>query len=204
MPDQLWVSDLTSLSSWQGPRHALSDQGRSHGSIHVALVIDVLARKIVGGRVSTSMATGFVLDALNQAICRRAPSEAGKLVHHGDRGSQHLSIPYTERLAEAGIDTSAGSVGGSHGNALAESIIGLFRTEVIKFLGPWKSVGQVAWETLKRIDWHHTTGLHRAIVCVTPNEAEGAVHASLNADEKAASSMKQKRSGKPGAVHSGH
>ena len=123
MPNQLWVSHFTSLSSWQGPRHALSDQGRSHGSIHVALVIDVLARKIVGGRVSTSMATGFVLDALNQAICRRAPSEAGKLVHHGDRRSQHLSIRYTERLAEAGIDTSVGSVGDSHDNALAESII---------------------------------------------------------------------------------
>ena len=75
----------------------------------------------------------------------------------------------------------------------------MFRTEVIKFLGPWKSVGQVAWETLKRVDWHHTTGLHRAIGCVTPEETEGAVHASLNADGKAASSMKQKPSGKPGA-----
>lgn len=123
MPNQLWVSDFTYVSSWQSmvyvaPRHGLSDQWRSHGSI-----IDVFARKIVGWRVSTSMTTGFVLDALNQAICQRAPSEAGKLIHHSDRGSQYLSIRYTERLAEAGIDTSVGSVGDSYDNALAESII---------------------------------------------------------------------------------
>mgnify|MGYP001828430155 FL=1 len=130
MPNQLWVSDFTYVSSWQG-------------TVYVAFVIDVFARKIVGWRVSTSMTTGFVLDALNQAICQRAPSEAGGLIHHSDRGSQYLSIKYTERLADAGIDTSVGSVGDSYDNALAESIIGLFKTEVIKFLGPWKSVGQV-------------------------------------------------------------
>ncbi len=173
MPNQLWVSDFTYVSSWQG-------------MVYVAFVIDVFARKIVGWRVSTSMTTGFVLDALNQAICQRAPSEPDKLIHHSDRGSQYLSIRYTERLAEAGIDTSVGSVGDSYDNALAESIIGLFKTEVIKFLGPWKSVGQVEWETLKWVDWYNNTRLHSAIGYVTPNEAEETFYASLNADEKAA------------------
>ena len=173
MPNQLWVSDFTYISSWQG-------------MVYVAFVIDVFARKIVGWRVSTSMTTGFVLDALNQAICQRTPAEAGKLIHHSDRGSQYLSIRYTERLAEAGIDTSVGSVGDSYDNALAESIIGLFKTEVIKFLGPWKSVGQVEWETLKWVDWYNNTRLHSAIGYVTPNEAEEVFHASLNAAGKAA------------------
>lgn len=173
MPNRLWVSDFTYVSSWQG-------------MVYVAFVIDVFARKIVGWRVSTSMTTGFVLDALNQAICQRAPSEADNLVHHSDRGSQYLSIKYTERLAEAGIDTSVGSVGDSYDNALAESIIGLFKTEVIKFLGPWKAVGQVEWETLKWVDWYNKARLHSAIGYVTPNEAEEAFYASLNSEEKAA------------------
>lgn len=173
MPNQLWVSDFTYVSSWQG-------------MVYVAFVIDVFARKIVGWRVSTSMTTGFVLDALNQAICQRAPSEADKLIHHSDRGSQYLSIRYTERLAEAGIDTSVGSVGDSYDNALAESTIGLFKTEVIKFLGPWKTVGQVEWETLKWVDWYNKSRLHSAIGYVTPNEAEEAFYASLNTGEKAA------------------
>ena len=173
MPNQLWVSDFTYVSSWQG-------------MVYVAFIIDVFARKIVGWRVSTSMTTGFVLDALNQAICQRAPSEADKLIHHSDRGSQYLSIRYTERLAEAGIDTSVGSVGDSYDNALAESIIGLFKTEVINFLGPWKSVGQVEWETLKWVDWYNNTRLHSAIGYVTPNEAEEAFYAALNNVEKAA------------------
>ena len=173
MPNQLWVSDFTYVSSWQG-------------MVYVAFVIDVFARRIVGWRVSTSMTTGFVLDALNQAICQRAPSEVDKLIHHSDRGSQYLSIRYTERLAEADIDTSVGSVGDSYDNALAESIIGLFKTEVIKFLGPWKSVGQVEWETLKWVDWYNNTRLHSAIGYVTPREAEEAFYANLNAAEKAA------------------
>lgn len=173
MPNQLWVSDFTYVSSWQG-------------MVYVAFIIDVFARKIVGWRVSTSMTTGFVLDALNQAICQRAPSEADKLIHHSDRGSQYLSIRYTERLAEAGIDTSVGSVGDSYDNALAESIIGLFKTEVIKFFGPWKSVGQVEWETLKWVGWYNNTRLHSAIGYVTPHEAEEAFYASLNDAEKAA------------------
>jgi len=172
-PNQLWVSDFTYVSSWQG-------------MVYVVFVIDVFARKIVGWRVSTSMTTGFVLDALNQAICQRAPSGADKLIHHSDRGSQYLSIKYTERLAEAGIDTSVGSVGDSYDNALAESIIGLFKTEVINFLGPWKSVGQVEWETLKWVNWYNTERLHSAIGYVTPHEAEEAFFADLSTAEKAA------------------
>ncbi|MFT9114451.1 MAG: IS3 family transposase [Acetobacter malorum] len=173
MPNQLWVSDFTYVSTWQG-------------MVYVAFVIDVFARKIVGWRVSTSMTTGFVLDALNQAICQRAPGETSQLIHHSDRGSQYLSIRYTDRLAEAGIDTSVGSVGDSYDNALAESIIGLFKTEVIKFLGPWKSVGQVEWETLKWVDWYNNTRLHSAIGYVTPNEAEEIFYTILNDDKKAA------------------
>ncbi len=113
-------------------------------------------------------------DALNHAICQRAPSGADKLVHHSDRGSQYLSIRYNGRLAEVGIDTSVGRVGGSYVNTLAESILGLLKTEVIKFLGPWKSVGQVDWETLKRIDWCHNTHQPSAIGYITPHEAEAA------------------------------
>ena len=116
----------------------------------------------------------------------RAPSEAANLIHHSDRGSQYLSIKYTERLAEAGIDTSVGSVGDSYDNALAQSVIGLFKTEVIKLLDPWKSVGQVEWETLKCVDWSNNTRLHSAIGYVTPNKAEEPFYANLNADQKAA------------------
>jgi transposase InsO family protein len=165
-PNQLWVSDFTYVSSWQG-------------TVYVAFVIDVYARRIVGWRVSTSMSTAFVLDALNQAICQRMPSETG-LVHHSDRGSQYLSIKYTERLAEEGIDPSVGSVGDSYDNALAESTIGLFKTEVINFLGPWKSVGQVEWQTLKWVAWYNNERLHSAIGYQTPKEAEDAFYANLH------------------------
>jgi len=172
-PNQLWVSDFTYVSSWQG-------------MVYVAFVIDVFARKIVGWRVSTSMTTSFVLDALNQAICQRCPSEADNLIHHSDRGSQYLAIKYTERLADAGIDPSVGSVGDSYDNALAESTIGLFKTEVIKFLGPWKTVGRVEWETLKWVNWYNTERLHSAIGYVTPQEAEEAFYENLNTLDKVA------------------
>ena len=171
MPNQLWVSDFTYVSSWQG-------------MVYVAFVIDVFARKIVGWRVSTSMTTSFVLDALNQAICQRDLS--GDLVRHSDRGSQYLSIRYTERLAEVGIDPSVGSVGDSYDNALAESTIGLFKTEVIDFMGPWKSVGQVEWETLKWVNWYNTKRLHSKIGYITPQEAEEEFYDALNAAQKAA------------------
>jgi len=171
-PNQLWVSDFTCVSSWQG-------------SVYVAFVRDVFARKIVGWRVSTSMTTEFVLDALNQAICQRLPSEVG-LTYHSDRGSHYLSIKYTERLAEEGIDPSVGSVGDSYDNALAESAIGLFKTEVINFLGPWKSTAQVEWQTLKWIAWYNEERLHSSIDYKIPNEAENIFYANLNANEKAA------------------
>jgi len=166
-PNQLWVSDFTYVSSWMG-------------MVYVAFVIDVFARKIVGWRVSTSMTTSFVLDALNQAICQRCPSEANDLIHHSDRGSQYLSIKYTERLVDAGIDPSVGSVGDSYDNALAESTIGLFKTEVINFMGPWKTVGQVEWETLRWVNWYNTKRIHSAIGYTTPTEAEEAFYANLN------------------------
>ena len=130
-----WVSDFTYVSTWVG-------------MIYVAFVIDVFARKIVGWRVSRSMTTEFVLDALNQAICQRCPMEADNLIHHSDRGSQYLAIRYAERLVEAGIDPSVGSVGDSYDNALAECIIGLFKTEVINHIGPWRSMGQLEWARL--------------------------------------------------------
>ena len=173
MPNRLWVSDFTYVSSWQG-------------MVYVAFVIDVFARKIVGWRVSTSMTTSFVLDALNQAICQRCPSEADNLIHHSDRGSQYLAIKYTERLAESGIDPSVGSVGDSYDNALAESTIGLFKTEVINFLGPWKTVSRVEWETLKWVNWYNTERLHSAIGYVTPQEAEEAFYANMNDLDKVA------------------
>ena len=132
------------------------------------------------------MTTGFVLDALNQAICQRAPTEADKLIHHSDRGSQYLSIKYTQRLAEAGIDPSVGSVGDSYDNALAESTIGLFKTEVIDFMEPWKSAGHVEWETLKWVNWYNTKRLHSKIGYITPQEAEENYYQALNAAEKAA------------------
>lgn len=172
-PNQLWVSDFTYVSTWAG-------------MVYVAFIIDVFARKIVGWRVSTSMTTGFVLDALNQAICQRCPVGGSGLIHHSDRGSQYLSIRYTERLADAGIDTSVGSVGDSYDNALAESIIGLFKTEVINFLGPWKSMAQVEWETLQWVSWYNTERLHSAIGHQTPQEMEDAFHATTNTLEKAA------------------
>jgi len=173
MPNRLWVSDFTYVSSWQG-------------MVYVAFVIDVFARKIVGWRVSTSMTTSFVLDALNQAICQRCPSEADNLIHHSDRGSQYLAIKYTERLVEAGIDPSVGSVGDSYDNALAESTIGLFKTEVINFLGPWKTVGKVEWETLKWVNWYNTERLHSAIGYITPQEAEETFYANMNDLDKVA------------------
>lgn len=172
-PNQLWVSDFTYVSSWAG-------------MIYVAFVIDVFARKIVGWKVSTSMTTAFVLHALNQAICQRCPAQAGGLIHHSDRGSQYLSIKYTERLVDAGIDGSVGSVGDSYDNALAESIIGLFKTEVIKRLGPWKSASAVEWETLKWVDWYNNRRLLEPIGYITPAEAEHAFYENLNRLDKVA------------------
>lgn len=174
-PNQLWISDFTYVSTWQG-------------MAYVAFITDVFARKIVGWRVSTSMNTSFVLDALNQAICQRRPANDQSLTHHSDRGSQYLSIRYSDRLVEAGIDASVGTVGDSYDNAMAETIIGLFKTEVINMpnLGPWKSVGQLEWETAKWVHWYNTQRLHGAIGYITPNEAEEAFYERLNHTKNAA------------------
>ncbi len=157
-PNQLWVSDFTYVPTWSG-------------TVYVAFVIDVFARPSAlrsdqwrlrlhfGWRVSTSMTTQFVLDALEQAIWQRKLPRNKGLIHHSDRGSQYLSIKYTERLAEAQIDLSVGTVGDAYDNALAECVIGLFKTEVINQIGPWKSMREVEWETLKWVDWYNNRRL---------------------------------------------
>jgi transposase InsO family protein len=165
-PNQLWVSDFTYVPTWSG-------------TVYVAFVIDVFARRIVGWRVSTSMATQFVLDALEQAIWQRKTPDNKELIHHSDRGSQYLSIKYTERLIEVGIDPSVGTVGDSYDNALAECVIGLFKTEVINQIGPWKSMREVEWETLKWADWYNNRRLLGPIGYVPPAEAEEVFYANL-------------------------
>jgi len=131
-PNMLWVSDFTYVSTWAG-------------TVYVAFVIDVFARRIVGWRVARSMQTAFVLDALEQALAARRPFRGGGLIHHSDRGSQYIALKYTERLAQAGIEPSVGSVGDSYDNALAETIIGLYKTEVVEPRGPWKSFDAVEY-----------------------------------------------------------
>lgn len=135
-PNMLWVSDFTYVATWAG-------------FVYVAFVIDTYARRIVGWRVSRSAHAGFVLDALEQALHDRRPARDAGLVHHSDRGSQYVSIQYTERLAEAGIEPSVGSVGDSYDNALAETINGLYKAEVIDRRGPWRSFEAVEYATLE-------------------------------------------------------
>jgi hypothetical protein len=148
---------------------------------------------------------GYSPDSLRD-WCQQAGRDAGqrsasdKLIHHCDRGSQYLSVQYIERLAGAGIVTSVGSVGDVYDNAPAENVIGLFKTKVIKVPGPWKSVSQIQWETLKWVNWYNNTRLHSAIGYITPQEAQETFYASLNDDEKAAQSLNQKLAGKPGAA----
>ena len=144
-PNQLWVSDFTYVATWRG-------------FVYVAFVIDVFARRIVGWRVSNSLRTDFVLDALEQAIYDRRGDGAGDLVHHSDRGTQYLSMRYTERLADAGIALSVGSRGDAYDNALAETIIGLFKTEVIRRRDPWRHIDAVEFATLAWVDWFNTGG----------------------------------------------
>ena len=169
-PNALWVSDFTYLSTWAG-------------FVYVAFVIDTYARRIVGWRASRSAHAGFVLDALEQALHDRQPVHRGGLVHHSDRGSQYLSIKYTERLAEAGIEPSVGSVGDSYDNALAETINGLYKAEVIHRRGPWKSFEAVEFATLEWVDWFNHRRLMRPIGDIPPAEAEERYYAML--DEQA-------------------
>ncbi|MGE4237246.1 IS3 family transposase [Hydrogenophaga sp.] len=156
-PNQLWVSDFTYVSTWQG-------------WLYVAFVIDVFVRRIVGWRVSSTMQTDFVLDALEQALYERRP-DADALVHHSDRGSQYLSIRYTERLAEARIQPSVGSRGDSYDNALAESINGLYKAELIHRRRPWKTREAVELATLQWVHWFNHTRLLTPIGGIPPAEA---------------------------------
>ena len=158
-PNQLWVSDFTYVSTWQG-------------WLYVAFVIDVYSRRIVGWRVSRNMQTDFVLDALEQALYERQPERAESLVHHSDRGSQYVSIRYTERLAEAGIEPSVGSRGDSYDNALAETINGLYKTELIHRRAPWKTRESVELATLEWVHWFNHIRLLEPIGYVPPVEAE--------------------------------
>ena len=156
-PDQLWVADITYVSTWRG-------------FVFVAFIVDVFSRRIVGWRASTSLRTDLVLDALEQAIYARGKSEG--LIHHSDRGSQYLSIRYSERLAEAGITASVGSVGDSYDNALAETINGLYKTEVIRKRGPWRNVDEVEYATLEWVDWFNNRRLLGPIGDIPPAEYE--------------------------------
>jgi putative transposase len=158
-PNQLWVSDITYVATWRG-------------FVYVAFVIDVFARRIVGWRVSASLKTDFVLDALEQAIYDRRGGATDALVHHSDRGTQYLSMRYTDRLVDAGIEPSVGRRGDSYDNALAESVIGLFKTEVIQRRGPWRTLEAVEFATLAWVDWFNTRRLLEPIGYVPPAEYE--------------------------------
>lgn len=171
-PNQLWVSDFTYVATWRG-------------FVYVAFVIDVFSRRIVGWRVSSSLRTDLALDALEQAICERQDERADRLVHHSDRGVQYLSIRYTERLAEAGIEPSVGSRGDSYDNALAESVIGLFKTEVIRRRGPWRSVEDVEFATLEWVWWFNNHRLLEPIGYVPPVEYEEAYYRQQEAQSSA-------------------
>jgi len=163
-PNALWLSDFTYVATWAG-------------FVYVAFVIDAFARRIVGWRVSGSLQAGFVLDALEQALHDRRPLRGDGLIHHSDRGVQYVSIKYTERLAEAGIEPSVGSVGDSYDNALAESVIGLFKTEVIRRRGPWRGLEAVEFATLEWVDWFNNRRLLEPIGNIPPAEAKARYHA---------------------------
>ncbi len=164
-PNQLWVSDFTYVSTWQG-------------WLYVAFVIDVYARRIVGWRVSSSMHTEFVLDALEQALYARRPERDGALIHHSDRGSQYVSIRYSERLAEAGIEPSVGSKGDSYDNALAETINGLYKAEVIHRRS-WPTRESVELATLQWVSWFNHHRLLGPIGYIPPAEAEANYYRQL-------------------------
>ena len=172
-PNMLWVSDFTYVATWAG-------------LVYVAFVIDTFARRIVGWRVSRTAHASFVLDALEQALHKRRPTRSGGLIHHSDRGSQYVSIRYTERLAEAGIEPSVGSVGDSFDNALAETVIGLFKTEVIRRRGPWRGLEGVEFATLEWVDWFNNRRFLEPIGNIPPAEAEEQYYAAITALDVAA------------------
>jgi putative transposase len=166
-PNALWVSDFTYVATWVG-------------FVYVAFVIDAFARRIVGWRVSRTAQASFVLDALEQALHDRRPLQGNGLIHHSDRGVQYVSIKYTERLAEAGIEPSVGSVGDSYDNALAETINGLFKAEVIHRRGPWRSFEAVEFATLEWVDWFNNRRLLAPIGNIPPAEAEARFYAQID------------------------
>jgi len=164
-PNELWVADFTYVATWSG-------------FVYVAFVIDVFARRIIGWRVARSMRAELVLDALEQAMWARSGIEG--VVHHSDRGSQYLSIRYSERLAEADAQPSVGSVGDSYDNALAETIIGLFKTEIIHRRGPWRNLEAVEYATLEWVDWFNHRRLLEPIGNIPPAELEATYHQSMS------------------------
>ena len=172
-PNMLWVSDFTYVATWAG-------------FVYVAFVIDTYARRIVGWRASRTAHASFVLDALEQALHDRRPLRGGGLVHHSDRGSQYVSIKYTERLAEAGTEPSVGSVGDSYDNALAETINGLYKAEVIHRRGPWRSFEAVEYATLEWVDWFNHRRLLELIGNIPPAEAEDQYYAAADVIDMAA------------------
>jgi putative transposase len=165
-PNRLWVSDFTYVATWQG-------------FVYVAFIIDAYARRIIGWRVSRTAHAGFVLDALEQALHDRRPVSGDDLVHHSDRGVQYVSIKYTERLVEAGLVPSVGSVGDSYDNALAETINGLYKAEVIHRRAPWRSLEAVEFATLEWVHWFNNRRLLSSIGNMPPAEAEARYYASL-------------------------
>ncbi|HYD68371.1 IS3 family transposase [Azospirillum sp.] len=172
-PNALWVADFTYVATWQG-------------FVYVAFVIDTFARRIVGWRVSRTAHAGFVLDALEQALHERRPAKGSGLIHHSDRGSQYVAIRYTERLTEAGVEPSVGSVGDSYDNALAETINGLYKTEVIRRRGPWRTLEAVEFATLEWVDWFNNRRLLEPIGNIPPAEAEARYYAQTEAVAMAA------------------
>ncbi len=170
-PNQLWVADITFVATWTG-------------FVYVAFIIDVFARYIVGWRVSRSLHTDLVLDALEQALWARR--ETAGLIHHSDHGCQYLSIRYTERLAEANIEASVGSVGDSYDNALAETINGLYKTEVVRHRGPWCNIDEVEFATLEWVDWFNNRRLLEPIGNIPPAEFEMAYYRQIKESAEAA------------------
>jgi transposase InsO family protein len=166
-PNLLWLSDFTYVPTWSG-------------FVYVAFVIDAYARRIVGWRASRTAHAGFVLDALEQALHERRPTRGDGLIHHSDRGSQYVSIKYSDRLHEAGIEPSVGSVGDSYDNALAETINGLYKAELIHRRGPWRSFEAVEFATLEWVDWFNHRRLMGPIGNIPPAEAEQRYYASLD------------------------
>jgi transposase InsO family protein len=170
-PNQLWVADITFVATWSG-------------FAYVAFIIDVFSRHIVGWRVSRSLKTDLVMDALEQALWSRTSTDG--LIHHSDRGCQYLSIRYTEKLAEAGIDASVGSVGDSYDNAMAETINGLYKTEVIRRRGPWKTIDEVEYATLEWVDWFNNRRILEPIGNIPPAEYELRYYQQLEESSEAA------------------